>query len=336
VRENEMTNTRVTLASRPNGMIKPTDFKIVQEDLPELKDGEVLVKQVYMSLDPAMRGWLDEDEGSYMPPVRIGETMRSFGIGIVEASNNPAFTVGTRVNGMFGWSEHYITTGEDLVPLPEDVPLEHFMGLLGLPGATAYHGFMELIDTPKAGEIVLISGAAGSVGSLVGQIAKAEGLKVIGVTGSDEKKDWLLNELGFDAVINYKTENLEEMVAKYAPDGIDRHFENVGGKVLEVALDNMKIGGKITLCGLISTYNDTEPSVGPHLVRAIARRLTLKGLVIIDQQHRFGEIFEKLSAYAQKGQIKYRLDIVEGLKQAPEAINKLFDGTNQGKLVIRI
>ncbi|MEM9630963.1 MAG: NADP-dependent oxidoreductase [Pseudomonadota bacterium] len=331
-----MKNTRITLAQRPQGMIKTTDFELVKEEVSDPKVGEVLVRQVFMSLDPAMRAWMDDDRDSYIPPVEIGETMRSLGVGVIEQSKHDGFPVGTRVSGFFGWTEYSLSDGSDLTVLPDGVPLEHFIGVLGLPGLTAYHGLMEALGAPEAGNTVLISGAAGAVGSLVGQIAKAEGMRVIGVTGSDEKRRWLLDELGFDAVVNYKTENIAEKVREYAPNGIDFHFENVGGEILKVALDNINENGKIVLCGLISTYNNVGETTGPDLIRVIKKRVTIKGFVIIDQMHRFNEIFEKLGGYLEKGQLKYRLDIVEGLEQAPAAINKLFDGSNQGKLVIRL
>lgn len=328
-------NMRYTLARRPEGHIKPDDFAAVHETLPDLEPGQVLVRQVFMSLDPAMRGWISDDRDSYAPPVEIGETMRSFGVGVVEASRADELAVGTPVNGMFGWTQYAIVDPREVAALPDDLPLEIALAVFGLPGATAWYGLFE-VGKPRKGETILISGAAGSVGSLVGQMAKAEGLRVIGIAGTAEKCAWLVDDLGFDGAINYRTENVRDAVKALVPSGVDIYFENVGGDLLQIALDNMNTYGRIVLCGLISQYNATDAIAGPNLRRVITKRLTIQGFIMTDHRDRFGEFAQKVGAYMQQGKLSYRADIVVGLDQAPVAINKLFDGTNKGKLIIQV
>lgn len=328
-------NLRYTLAQRPVGLIKPTDFAAVRETLPDLEPGHALVRQVFMSLDPAMRGWVAENRDSYLPPVEIGETMRSFGVGVVVASRDDGLPVGTKVNGMFGWTENAIVTAKDVTPLPDALSLEVALAVFGLPGATAWYGLFE-VGKPKKGETILISGAAGSVGSLVGQMAKAEGLRVIGIAGTQDKCGWLVDDLGFDGAINYRTDDVRDKLRDLAPDGVDIYFENVGGELLQIALDNMNTFGRLVMCGMISQYNATEQVAGPNLSRMITKRLTMQGYVMTDHMHRFGEFAQKVGAYMQQGKLRYRADIVKGLDQAPTAINKLFDGSNRGKLIVQV
>ena len=294
-----------------------------------------MVQQAYMSLDPAMRGWMDDDRDSYIPPVEIGETMRSMGVGIVVESQNPNWAVGTRVAGMFGWTQHYLSRGNDLNVVPDQNSDEDAMGLFGLAGATAYHGLIEQAQ-PKPGETLLISGAAGAVGSLVGQLGKAEKLRVIGIVGSNEKANWLKTELGFDDTINYNTENIPAKLSELCPRGIDIYYENVGGAALDAAIAKMNSFGHIIMCGLISDYNSVEPKRGPSLGRVITKRLRVQGFAMTDQLHRFGELFEKLGQYAQQGLLKYHLHTVHGLDAAPTEINRLFNGDHQGKLTVKL
>jgi len=328
-------NLRFVLARRPEGPIRPDDFRAVHETLPALEPGQALVRQVFMSLDPAMRGWMSDNRDSYVPPVEIGETMRSFGVGVIAASRIDELEVGTRVSGRFGWTQHAIVGAEDITPLPVELSLEVAVAVLGLPGATAWYGLFE-VGKPKPGETLLVSGAAGSVGSLVGQMAKAEGLRVIGIAGSAEKCTWLVDELGFDDAINYRSDDVAAAVKKLAPDGVDIYFENVGGELLQIALNNMNTNGRLVMCGLISQYNATDTVVGPNLMRMVTKRLTMQGFVMTDHLGRFGEFARKVGTYLQQGSLHYRTDIVVGLEQAPTAINKLFDGTNQGKLIIKV
>lgn len=316
-------------------MVSAANFKAVREPIPKPGPGEILVRQVYMSLDPAMRGWMDANPDSYVPPVELGETMRSMGVGIVEASNSPSLPVGTAISGMFGWTQFAIASEAEVTALPQGTPLELALAVLGLPGATAWYGLFE-IGQPKAGETLLVSGAAGSVGSLVGQLAKAEGLRVVGTAGSDEKCRWLTEELGFDGAINYKTQDLATTLKALAPNGVDIHFENVGGPVLQVALDHMNTGGRIVMCGLIAQYNAAGPVPGPDLTRIITKRLRMQGFVMTDHLHRFGEFAESLVAYLQNGKLRYRTHIEHGLESAPTAFLRLFDGSNRGKLMIEV
>lgn len=330
-----MKNTRLTLKSRPTGRFSPDHFDTVTEDLPELEDGKARVRVVYVSLDPAMRGWVSPDTRSYVPPVPIGDTMRALGIGVIEESKTDAYQMGDWVTGFVGWTEYLDIGPGQLNRVPASVAMEDYMGILGLAGATAYHGLVNE-GQPKSGEVLCVTGAAGSVGSLVGQIGKARGLKVIGIAGTQEKCDWLVKDLGFDVALNYRTDNLPAELEKHAPEGIDIHFENVGGKPFAAALQNMKAHGRIIMCGFISVYNGEQPDAYPDMTAIVRKRLTLKGFVMTDHFDKYPAIFAELAKLMQSGHLKYRLDIAEGLQNAPEVINRLFDGTNKGKLVVKV
>lgn len=330
-----MKNTRYVLKSRPVGRLLPDHFDRVVEDLPSLEDGKARVRVVYVSLDPAMRGWVSADTRSYVPPVGLGETMRALGIGIVEDSRTDAFAPGDWVTGFVGWTERLDVSAGQLTIVPRGPRMEDYMGVFGLAGATAYHGLVK-VGEPKTGETLCVTGAAGSVGSLVGQIGKALGLRVIGIAGTREKCDWLVNELGFDAALNYRTDDLDAGLQAFAPEGLDLHFENVGGKPFAAALRNMKAFGRMVFCGFISAYNGDRPEEIPDMTALVRRRLTFKGFVMTDHFNECPEIFGKLGALMQAGKLTYRLDMVEDLDQAPVAINKLFDGTNTGKLVVKV
>lgn len=330
-----MQNLRILLAQRPVGDIKATDFEKREETLGPLEEGKARIRVVYLSLDPAMRGWMSADENSYVPPIPLGSTMRGIATGIVEQSKTDKLKEGDWVSGFLGWTQYADVQPDEVNVVPQTVPMDAYMGVLGLAGATAYHGYKEILD-PQAGQTLCVTGAAGSVGSLVGQMAKADGLRVVGIAGTPEKCRWLTDELGFDAALNYKSDDLDAGLRAFAPEGLDLHFENVGGAPLQAALNNMKAHGKIAVCGLISTYNATSLPAGPELSAMIKKRLTMKGFVMTDHWHRFGEILGKVGEYLGKGQLKYRLDIVEGLENAPVAINRLFDGSNTGKLTIKV
>ncbi|WP_153770821.1 NADP-dependent oxidoreductase [Labrenzia sp. CE80] len=330
-----MQNKRIVLVSRPSGRLADTDFEARNETLPSLAEGKARVRVVYVSLDPAMRGWVSPATNSYLPPTPIGETMRSLGIGIVTESRCDGLSEGDWVSGFTGWTEYLDVEPAALSVVPQNVPMEAYMGVFGLAGATAYHGLVK-VGEPKRGETLCVTGAAGSVGSLVGQIGKAFGLRVIGIAGTKAKCDWLVNDLGFDAALNYKTDDLDASLKAFAPEGLDLHFENVGGKPFTAALRNMKAFGRIAMCGFISVYNGDSPDEIPDMTAIVRRRLSLKGFIMTDHFETYPEIFKALGAMLQAGQLKYRLDIVEGLENAPEALNKLFDGTNQGKLVVKV
>jgi NADPH-dependent curcumin reductase CurA len=288
-----------------------------------------------MSLDPAMKGWMMPDTESYIPPVELGTVMRSSGVAEVVESKLEAFPVGSRVMGLIGWTEYAVSTGEGLQILPPEVSAEAVLCVLALPGLTAYQGLMEM-GNPKAGETLVVSGAAGSVGSMVGQIAKAEGLRVVGTAGTDEKCRWLEDELGFDKAINYNAPNLEEALAEATPDGVDLYFENTGGPVQHATYERMNTHGRIIVCGMIADYNTTTPSAGPNWLRMIKKRLTIQGFAMPDHWDNVPQMSQKLGAYLMSGQIKYRAHTLHGLESAIEGINLLFSGGNTGKLLVEL
>ncbi len=331
------TNRQWRLGARPVGFIKDSDFTWGEEAVPEIAEGQILVQNKYISLDPTNRIWVT-DVPSYLPPVGIGEVMRGGAIGEVLESHNPAFTVGDHVQGLLGWQDYYVGNGQGLQTLPKmpGVPLTAFMGLFSHIGLTAYFGLLD-ITNPKEGETLVVSGAAGAVGSLVGQIGKIKGMRVVGIAGNDEKCKWIVDELGFDAAINYKTENVRESLKKHCPGGIDVDFENVGGPILDDILSLMNLHGRISLCGMISTYNSTEPVPGPYnFANVIAKRLRIEGFIVMDYYDRAQQCMNQLGQWLIEGKIKYKIDEVDGLDKAPQALNKLFVGENVGKLVVKI
>jgi len=328
-------NHKWILVARPEGLPKLSDFGWREEEAPVPGEGEVLVRSIYLSLDPAMRGWMARD--SYVPAVPLDTVMRGGAIGVVEASNHPGFAVGDRVQGMLGWQEYFLGDGKGLMKLPSlPVPLAAWFGLIGHIGLTAYFGLLE-IGQPKAGETLVVSAAAGAVGSLVGQIGKIKGCRVVGSAGSDAKCEWLTKELGFDAAINYRTENLHKALKAHCPQGVDVYFENVGGKTLETVLNHMNDFGRIAVCGMISGYNQTAAEPGPgNLAQIIVRRLRVQGFLVTDFMKRSGEAVAELVAWHAAGRLQYRLDVTDGLENAPAAFLKLFDGSNLGKVVVQV
>ena len=330
-------NRQWRLAARPVGTFKDSDFQWTEEPVPALKEGELLVHNQYLSLDPTNRGWANERD-TYLPAIKLGDVMRGGAIGVVEESLNPNFKPGDHVSGLLGWQEYAVTDGTGLGKLPEipGLPLTAHLGLFGHIGLTAYYGLLE-VGQPKADETLVVSAAAGAVGSLVGQIGKIVGCRVVGIAGSDEKCRWLIEDLGFDASINYKKEKILEALQRECPNGIDVDFENVGGEILDSVLALINLGARISLCGMISQYNAKEPMPGPHnLFMLIVRRSRMQGFLVSDYMHRAAEAMTTLGRWYMEGKIKYRVDEVEGLEQAPRAVNMLFDGSNQGKLVVKI
>ncbi len=325
----------IKLVKRPDIHITADLFETVTLDTPELKDGEILLRQTHMSLDPAMKGWMMEDRNSYIPPVELGEIMRSSGVAEVVESRSEHFAVGDRVTGLIGWTEYAVSKGAGLHKLPAGVPAEAVLCVLALPGLTAYQGLME-IGKPKAGETLVVSGAAGSVGSLVGQIAKAEGLTVVGTAGTADKCEWLTGELGFDAAINYKSDDLAEQIAAATPNGVDLYFENTGGPVQHIVFNRMNAHGRIVVCGMISDYNTDKPSAGPNWINIIKRRLTIQGFAMPDHWDNVPAMGQKLAEYLMAGKLKYRAHKLSGLESAIEGINLLFTGGNTGKLMVEL
>ncbi len=329
-----MKNLRINLIKRPNITITPDIFEVITNETPELKPDQFLVKQTHMSLDPAMRGWMEPDTTSYIPPVKLGDAMRSSGVGEVVESQNSSFPIGTVVAGMFGWQQYAVCDASSARAMPPGVPAEAILSVLALPGITAYQGLFNVIK-PKSGETIAISGAAGSVGSLVGQMAKIEGLSVIGFAGTDEKCAWL-KEIGFDEAINYHSENLDELVSAAAPKGIDCYFENTGGAVQHVVFNHMNAFGRIAVCGMIGDYNTDKPSAGPNWINIIKKRLKIQGFTMPDHQAEWPAMAQKLAGYLMQGQIQYRTHILDGLESAVEGINLLFTGKNNGKLIVKL
>lgn len=330
------TNRQWRLAARPQGMIKDTDFEWVEEPVRSLETGEVLVRNIYLSLDPANRGWVREGP-SYVEPVGIGDVMRGLTISVVEASRNDRFSEGDIVSGTAGWQDYGISDGSDLrVIPPSPLPLTAFLGLFGMVGLTAYFGLLD-VGKPQAGETLVVSGAAGAVGSIVGQIGKIVGCRVVGIAGSDAKCAWLTDELGFDAAVNYKTESVTRNLHKHCPDGIDVIFENVGGEILDAELMWINNFARVVICGLISSYNATEPVPGPYGFRSVlVRRARIQGFIIFDYMDRASEAIQKMSEWYTEGRLKYRVDVYDGLETAPRNINRLFDGSHDGKLIIKV
>jgi NADPH-dependent curcumin reductase CurA len=323
------------LAAHPDGLIKPSDFRWHEERVRELREGEVLVRVEYLSLDPTNRIWANGQE-SYLPPVAIGEVMRGIGAGVIEASRNAAWTVGTRVSGRLGWQSHAISDGRDIAALPAGLEPTLQLGLLGHIGMTAYFALLDL-GRPQPGETVVVTGAAGAVGSLAGQIAKLHGCHVVGIAGSAEKCRWITEDLGFDAAINYKTEDVGLALEKTCPKGVDVDFENVGGSILDAIMAHANLHARIVICGLISQYNARGPVPGPsNFDKILIKRLRVEGFMLMDYRHRSAEAVAALLKWHEQGKLKFRLDVVEGLENAPVAVNKLFDGSNAGKLVVRL
>ena len=327
---------KINLIARPEGgPIGPELFEVVEQEIPSPSQGQILIKQTHMSLDPAMFGWMSPDTESYIPPVELGTVMRSSGVGEVVASEHPDFTVGDRVMGMLGWQEYCLTDGQGINKVQASVPDDVVLSIFALPGLTATQGLFGF-GKPKAGETLVVSGAAGSVGSIVGQLAKADGLTVIGVVGSDEKANWIVNELGFDGAINYKTDNLSEKLAQLTPNGIDVYFENTGGPIQEHVFQRMNVHGRIVVCGMIADYSKAIPSPGPNWIPMIKKRLTVQGFAMPDHFGDVPQLLAKLTPYVMEGKIKHRAHVLEGLTSAITGLNLFFTGENRGKLMVKL
>lgn len=330
-------NRMIKLARRPVGMVQTEDFRLEEGPIPVPGEGEIRVKIAYVSLDPAMRGWITEAK-SYVPPVAIGETMRSYSVGVVDASNNPAFKVGDAVQGLLGVQDYAISRGKGLVRVdPGQAPLERWVGGLGMPGWTAFFGLLE-VGQPKAGETVLVSAASGAVGSIVGQIAKIKGCRAVGIAGGPDKCRYVVEDLGFDACVDYKAGNLAADLKAACPSGVDVYFENVGGEILDTVLPLMNLRGRIPVCGLISAYNATKAPEGPKNLRCVlTQRLRMQGLIVFDWAERIPEAISQLGAWHKEGKLKIREDVrTSGLAAFPAVLNELYTGGNFGKLVLKV
>ena len=329
-------NHQYRLAARPAGLPKADDWKFTEEPVADPKDGEVLVKVLYISLDPAMRGWMN-DAKSYIAPVGIGEVMRAGAVGRVVASRHPGFAVGNCVVGGLGVQEYAVIDGKGLTRVdPRLAPLPVYLSTLGMPGMTAYFGLLD-VGKPQAGNTVVVSGAAGAVGTVVGQIAKIKGCRVVGIAGGQDKCAYLRDGLGFDAAIDYKSEDVKKALAQHCPKGIDVYFDNVGGDILDAALTRLARHARIVICGAISQYNNTTPVKGPaNYLSLLVNRASMTGMVVFDYADRYAEAAREMAGWMAAGTLKSREDIVTGLAGFPDALLMLFRGENTGKLVLKV
>tara|TARA_B110000263_G_C15304060_1_gene509407 strand:+ start:757 stop:1758 length:1002 start_codon:yes stop_codon:yes gene_type:complete len=327
-------NTQIKLALRPEGLPKAETWNIEKNSIPDLKEGEILIENHYLSLDPAMRGWINQVR-SYIPPVEIGEVMRGGTVGEVINSKNPKFPLGTFLSGWGGVQEYTVCDGSGYYRVDPNIsPLPRYIGTLGMPGMTAYFGIIEE-GKIKENDTVLVSGAAGAVGSVVGQISKIKGCRVIGIAGGKHKTDYLLNELGFDGVIDYKNENIMKGIKRECPKGIDVYFDNVGGEILDSALIFLRKNARIIICGAISQYN--KKPIGPsNYLSLLVNRATMKGIVVFDYADRYKIAMKEMAGWILSGQLKSKEDIYEGIENFHETFLRLFNGKKLGKLILKI
>jgi len=332
-----MTNHQVRLAARPVGLPKRSDWQFTQESVPEPKEGELVVQVQYISLDPAMRGWMN-DAKSYIRPVGIGEVMRAGAAGKVVKSRHEKFREGDIVTGGFGVQEFALSDGKGVNKVDTRlVKLPTYLGTLGMPGLTAYFGLLD-IGKPQPGQTVVVSGAAGAVGSVVGQIARIKGCRTVGLAGGADKCRLLVEEFGFDAAIDYKREDVKAALRQHCPDGIDVYFDNVGGEILDAALARLARGARIVICGAISQYNSTTGVKGPaNYMSLLVNRASMTGMVVFDYADRYGEALRDMAGWVAAGKLKAKEDVVPGGVAAfPEVLLKLFSGENTGKLVLQL
>ena len=330
-------NHQIRLAARPRGLPTPDVWEQTTEQLGDPEDGQLLVRVAYLSLDPAMRGWMNEGK-SYIPPVGIGEVMRAGAIAEVVASRHDGFAVGDHVSSAFGVQEYALSDGAGVTKVdPSVAALPTYLGTLGMTGMTAYFGLLEEAR-PAQGETVVVSGAAGAVGSVVGQIAKLKGCRVVGIAGGAEKCAWLTGELGFDAAIDYKAGDVKAKLREAAPQGVDVFFDNVGGEILDDVLTQLRRGARIIICGAISQYNATAAMTGPaNYLSLLVNRATMKGMVVFDYADRYADAAREMAGWIADGRLVTREQVVEGgIAAFPDALLKLFAGENTGKLVLRV
>jgi NADPH-dependent curcumin reductase CurA len=330
-------NHQVRLAARPVGLPKPSDWSHTEEPVPDPGEGEVLVKILYISLDPAMRGWMNEGR-SYIAPVQVGDVMRALAVGRVVASNHPGLAAGDCVTGMLGTQEYALVSGDAVGKVDTGVaPLPTYLGTLGMPGMTAYFGLLD-IGRPAEGETVLVSGAAGAVGGVVGQIAKLKGARAVGIAGGAEKCRYVVEDLGFDAAIDYKSEDVAAGLRAHCPKGIDVYFDNVGGEILDKALARLARHARVVICGAISQYNATAAMSGPsNYMSLLVNHASMTGFVVSDYGDRYAEGVREMTGWLTDGKLVAREDVATGgLERFPETLLRLFEGGNTGKLVLRV
>ena len=335
------TNHQIRLAARPVGLPKDSDWSFAEEPVTLPADGGVLVRSTHLSLDPAMRGWMNEGK-SYIAPVGIGEVMRAGGIGVVVASQNPAFAVGDQVSATLGVQEYCLIPAAQiqrsaLVRIDTRLGSQtQWLNVLGMPGMTGYFGLME-VGQPRAGETVVVSGAAGAVGQTVGQLAKIKGCRAVGIAGGPDKCRWVVEELGFDACLDYKSGSVRDGLKQHCPDGVDIYFDNVGGEILDTVLTRINRKARIVICGAISQYNNTTPVQGPkNYLSLLVNRARMEGMVVFDYTDRYPLAVAEMAGYLKDGRMKSREDVVHGLANFPAALLKLFSGANFGKLVLQL
>ena len=328
-------NTQILFARRPEGMPAEDNFEVVTTPLREPGDGEVLRRTIYLSVDPYMRGRMSTQK-SYVEGATLGETMVGQTVSQVIASNNPRFKAGDFVLTNDGWQAYGLSDGKGLRKIdPAAAPVSWSLGVLGMIGLTAYVGLLD-IGKPKEGETVVVSAAAGAVGSLAGQIAKIKGCRAVGIAGSDEKCAYVVNDLGFDACINYKTQDLNAALKEACPNGVDVYFDNVAGAILEAVLKRINIHARIPLIGLISQYNADKPASGPNLGPFLVKRALLQGMIVFDHTDRLPDFLRDMGQWLREGKIRYREDVVQGLENAPRAFIGLFKGENIGKRIVQV
>ena len=326
------TSTQIILAATPTGAVSEANFAHSEITLPELADGEFLVSVKYVSIDPTIRGWIAYD--TYVPKIPEGDVIRSLGAGEVIQTNNDAYPIGSRVTGMTDWQSRVIMT--NAFRIPDGVTYEDALSVMGMTGLTAWYGMLQ-IGKPQAGETVVVSGAAGAVGSLAGQIAKIRGARVVGLAGTPDKCDWITNDLGFDACINYRAQSVPKALRETCPDGIDIYFDNVGGEILNDVLGQISDRARIVMCGAISGYDSADLPPGPaNLVNVIPRRATLQGFIVLDHFDRAAESATEMAGWMAEGKLISKVDITDGLDNAPAALMALFTGGNTGKSLVRL
>src|SRR5271163_459315 len=330
-----MKNRQWLLARRPDGAIKDSDFNLVETEAPIPGEGEVLVRNTLLSCDPTQRGWIAFD--TYLPAVKIGEVVRSLGAGRIVASKNPDFAVGDIVSGLVGWQDYVVMNPKgQLNKLPPGTPLELAMSVFGATGITAFFGLLE-VGRPVSGETVVVSGAAGATGSVVGQIAKIKGCRAIGIAGGAEKCRWLTDDLGFDAAIDYKSENVKAHLKELCPKGVDIFFDNVGGDILDAALARLAMRGRVVVCGGVAAYDAAEPPPGPkNYLNLVSKRGRMEGFLVFDYLPRAAEALGALAGWVKAGKLKHRVDVQHGLENAPATLRRLFEGKNEGKQLLRV
>ena len=328
-------NRQFLLAARPQGMVKESDFEYRETPIPQIGSGEMLVRTNYISLDPSMRGQM-ENRADYVAPLAVGDVMRAGGTGIVVKSNHPDFPAGAPVYGTFGMQDYVVSDGASPPLRRYDATLtpQEALGVLGTTGMTAYFGLLNLGE-PKAGDTVVISGAAGATGSIAGQIAKLKGCTVIGMAGSNDKCQWLVDDLGFDAAINYKTQDVGRSLDALCPTGINLYFDNVGGEILDLCLERIAMNARVIICGGISRYNATAPVPGPkNYFNLVFRRARMEGFIVLDYINQFPAAIAEMKRWMEAGQLKQSTTVIDGFEQLPRALIQLFEGVNIGKMMV--